>query len=448
MSVYKNPKDGSTLAQMPKIATNIEMVDAPQENYVTQEELVEAVSPKQDIIQYETLPIASEDELGKIYQYIGETTVNYINGRFYKCVSDGEVVPTYSWQEVSFGGGSGGTDDYTDLINKPQVEGVTLVGNKSASDLGLQTKIQFSTMPTASVDYLNEIVQYIGETDATYTNGYFYKCVSDGAVTPTYSWVEVIGAGGLSDEVVDALVNCFAHVAWTDGNGENYIGALRAIISGAPYITSIEAQYNPVETIRITSDLNDLRNDLTVIAHYADNTSVEVTDYFLDGTLEQGISTITINYEYRHTTIDVAVLPASRWVDNVLTLTSDNLVQGKFADTYPYYTSDRTRTSYTGFDIDVNDDYDYTFTYTSSTTSTSFGLQGLTEENLENAMAQKQLSAKTDTGWKSSGYTITSDYIRQNNLKNIWITWKKGSSGGSYVAPSDITGVTITRTEV
>ena len=213
MSVYKNPKDGSTLSQMPKIATNIEMVDAPQELYVTQEELVEAVSPKQDIIQYTTLPTASEDELDKIYQYIGETTVDYINGRFYKCVSNGEVVPTYSWQEVSFGGG---VSNYEDLTNQPQINSVTLVGDKSASDLGLQAEMQLSTIPTASIDYLNKIVQYIGTNTPNYINGYFYKCVSDGAVTPTYSWERINvqpngGSGGaladLSDVDIDVPTN-------------------------------------------------------------------------------------------------------------------------------------------------------------------------------------------------------------------------------------------------
>lgn len=37
----------------------------------------------------------------------------------------------------SGGGGGGGTDDYNDLKNQPQIGGVTLIGNKTASDLGL-----------------------------------------------------------------------------------------------------------------------------------------------------------------------------------------------------------------------------------------------------------------------------------------------------------------------
>lgn len=49
-------------------------------------------------------------------------------------------------------------------------------------------KFQLSTMPTASIDYLGQCVQYLGITDSTYTNGYFYECLFvDGA----YKWVSI-----------------------------------------------------------------------------------------------------------------------------------------------------------------------------------------------------------------------------------------------------------------
>lgn len=54
-----------------------------------------------------------------------------------------------------------------------------------------QNIIQYSTMPTASADNVGDIVQFVGTTTASYTNGYFYKCVSDGADPATYSWEEV-----------------------------------------------------------------------------------------------------------------------------------------------------------------------------------------------------------------------------------------------------------------
>ena len=38
--------------------------------------------------QLETLPTASADNLNKIYQYVGETTSNYANGHFYKCINN------------------------------------------------------------------------------------------------------------------------------------------------------------------------------------------------------------------------------------------------------------------------------------------------------------------------------------------------------------------------
>lgn len=42
-------------------------------------------------------------------------------------------------EAIEEGGGGGGTSNYNDLSNKPQIGGVTLSGNKSASDLSLAT---------------------------------------------------------------------------------------------------------------------------------------------------------------------------------------------------------------------------------------------------------------------------------------------------------------------
>lgn len=64
------------------------------------------------------------------------------------------------------------------------------------------TTQQMTTMPTADSTNEGKIYQYTGATDANYTNGYFYKCVSDGASTPTYSWEPVsVQQGGSSSQV-------------------------------------------------------------------------------------------------------------------------------------------------------------------------------------------------------------------------------------------------------
>ena len=48
-----------------------------------------------------------------------------------------------------------------------------------------------STLPLASATELGKIYQYIGTSSGSLVHNYFYECVSDGAVTPTYSWQQV-----------------------------------------------------------------------------------------------------------------------------------------------------------------------------------------------------------------------------------------------------------------
>lgn len=45
---------------------------------------------------------------------------------------------TIIYQKNQGGGGSSGTNNYNDLINKPRIEGVTLQGNKDYEDLNLE----------------------------------------------------------------------------------------------------------------------------------------------------------------------------------------------------------------------------------------------------------------------------------------------------------------------
>lgn len=72
---------------------------------------------------------------------------------------------------VENGGGGGGTSDYTDLSNKPQINGQTLVGNKASSELGLQFFISDEAKLNANYTYLKayvkaQTVQAITESDS------------------------------------------------------------------------------------------------------------------------------------------------------------------------------------------------------------------------------------------------------------------------------------------
>lgn len=80
-------------------------------------------------------------------------------------------------------------DELSDLLDDSTHRLVTDTEKSTWNDK--QDVIQYATIPTASVSLLDKIVQYTGTTDNTYTNGYFYKCVSDGEETPTYSWKNI-----------------------------------------------------------------------------------------------------------------------------------------------------------------------------------------------------------------------------------------------------------------
>ena len=48
--------------------------------------------------------------------------------------------------DIQIGGGSGGTSNYNELANKPQINGVTLAGNQSTSDLGINIPTKVSDL--------------------------------------------------------------------------------------------------------------------------------------------------------------------------------------------------------------------------------------------------------------------------------------------------------------
>lgn len=80
-------------------------------------------------------------------------------------------------------------------------------------------------------------------------------------------------------------------------------------VTEAPTLLSITAVYTQSGTVYDTDTLDSLKYDLVVTANYADGTTsvVPATDYTLSGTLEEGVSTITVIYLGKTTTFDVLV---------------------------------------------------------------------------------------------------------------------------------------------
>jgi len=157
--------------------------------------------------QFSVLPTPSADLVGKIYQYIGNTTTTYTNGWFYKCVQ-GEMAGTYEWVNVDVQSDSSiistsNTSPITDSADA-RVQGLTIYGRsevvdgeiKSVGDDGL-------TVTTANSD--NTLT-----TSAEFTTALPLRGTLNGATRD-----ELIIGNGKAEvitrcEVVDDSINALA----------------------------------------------------------------------------------------------------------------------------------------------------------------------------------------------------------------------------------------------
>lgn len=163
------------------------------------------------------------------------------------------------------------TGDYDDLINKPTIPAA----------------IQVSNMPVASVDELDKIYQFIGATDATYTNGYFYKCVSDGQTPATYSWeqTDVMPAGSsLPDQTGNAgkfLTTDGTDASWSD----------KPLVNNATDTTSLAIGgtigASNVRSVVIGQNANTTANWATVIGSMATSLATDTVSIGY-GTIQSG----------------------------------------------------------------------------------------------------------------------------------------------------------------
>ena len=95
----------------------------------------------------------------------------------------------------------GETSAWVDTDTKGEVTSVNgQTGTVVLSAKDVSAIPQYSTMPVASAEHANEIVQYSGVTNANYTNGYFYKEMVETGETAT---VELTTGSGLTDLAVD-----------------------------------------------------------------------------------------------------------------------------------------------------------------------------------------------------------------------------------------------------
>lgn len=162
-----------------------------------------------------------------------------------------------------------------------------------------------ATSASAMADH-NTIYLYTG-SESGYTNGHIYywngSAWTDGGA---YGGGSSSGSG-LTDDIKQALLDCFEHVAWTDEHGQDYVDALEAALYPPAELMSISAVYTQSGTVYTTDTLDSLKTNLVVTAHYTDSTTETVTTYTLSGTLTEGTSVITVSYGGKTTTFNVTV---------------------------------------------------------------------------------------------------------------------------------------------
>lgn len=120
-------------------------------------------------------------------------------------------------------------------------------------ELGSGSDIQVAELPTASSELLGAIFMYVGETTQDYTNGYFYECVSDGEVEPTYSWeqkdIQPSGGSGSLERAITSSVSVGGISSGTSYPiGTNYDNLWKDLLNPVAYPTLT----NPSATLTAT----------------------------------------------------------------------------------------------------------------------------------------------------------------------------------------------------
>lgn len=102
------------------------------------------------------------------------------------------------WAEIpsSGGGGGGGTDNYNELSNKPSINSVTLSGNKTAANLGLQAEITGDvTISSDNVDDTGATNLFVTSSEKSTWNGKQDALTIDSE--PTESSTNPVQSGGV-----------------------------------------------------------------------------------------------------------------------------------------------------------------------------------------------------------------------------------------------------------
>lgn len=164
---------------------------------------------------------------------------------------------------------------------------------------------------TGNIESQTDLMNLLGERDLDDVQEAITQGLDNIDTAKEEAIEEIDQHGGVTEAVKQALLNCFAHVAWIDDQGQTYYDALEEALYPPANLVSISAVYTQSGTVYDNQTLDSLKSDLVVTAFWDNQTTTTVTDYTLSGTLTEGTSTITVLYADKSTTFNVTVTHAT-----------------------------------------------------------------------------------------------------------------------------------------
>ena len=247
---------------------------------------------------------------------------------------------------------------------------------------------------------------------------------------------------GLTEEVKAALLACFAHVAWISDDGQTYYDALSNALNRSRVLSSIRAVFTQGSvTIYDTDELYALKQYLTVTVTYSDGTTKEVNNYTLSGKLVAGTNTITVAYNKKTTTFNVAVTHQAKTLESIsatfnpsASITTDNVLD----DLRPYLT---VRASYSDGSTNTITNYVLRGSLNVGVNTITASYSGKTATFTVN-VTQAEVTLQSITATFTQGSAVIYTDSSLNSLKPYLVVTANYSNGTTQT----ITGYTLSGT--
>lgn len=228
---------------------------------------------------------------------------------------DGKIIRGVPACVVLAGEGGGGGSEIPDQTGH---SGEFLTTDGSVLGWAKTEQVQREVLPQADENEANKIYEYVGATDATYTNGYFYKCVG----TTTYTGSVTFQPATLSSSTIACSGDDFAAFVAEWGSGD-----ITTITSG-----TLTYDQSGGLLVFVGKDAEDT----TVCTFQLYTEDYQDAGFTITGTLQDGdvfafVTSITATTSYAWTRVDVQPTPvvpsttptllAASWSSNTQTIT-------------------------------------------------------------------------------------------------------------------------------